>query len=81
MMIFLSTKGTADAKGGLKGPASRPVLTGVWGRKPPTSERRVYTGALLATMVKSPTEVKISPLYGGSYLSYNERESVRRCIA
>lgn len=29
--------------------AVAPVLTGAWGRQPPTSTRRVYTGALLAT--------------------------------
>ena len=28
--------------------ATAPVLTGAWGRQPPTSTRRVYTGALLA---------------------------------
>ena len=39
----------ADAEGGLKNRAHlRPVLQGFGGGKPPTSTRRVYTGALLA---------------------------------
>ena len=49
-MIFLSLRVTADAEGGLKNRAHlRPVLQGVGGGQPPTSTRRVYTGALLAT--------------------------------
>ena len=39
----------ADAEGGLKGPARpRRSLRGFGGGQPPTSTRRVYTGALLA---------------------------------
>ena len=39
----------ADAEGGLKNRAHlRPVLQGFGGGQPPTSTRRVYTGALLA---------------------------------
>ena len=49
-MIFLSLRITADAEGGLKNRAHlRPVLQGFGGGQPPTSTRRVYTGALLAT--------------------------------
>ncbi len=48
-MIFPSLRVTADAEGGLKSRALvRPVLQGFGGGLPPTSERRVYTGALLA---------------------------------
>ena len=44
----------ADAEGGLKNRAHlRPVLQGFGGGQPPTSTRRVYTGALLATTKKS----------------------------
>ncbi len=50
MKIFLSLRVTADAEGGLKNRAHlRPVLQGFGGDQPPTSTRRVYTGALLAT--------------------------------
>ena len=49
-MIFLSLRVTADAGGGLKNRAhQRPVLQGFGGGQPPTSTRRVYTGALLAS--------------------------------
>ncbi len=49
MKIFLSLRVTADAGGGLKNRAHlRPVLQGFGGGQPPTSTRRVYTGALLA---------------------------------
>ncbi len=52
MMIFLSLRVTADAEGGLKNWAQlRPVLQGFGGGQPPTSERRVYTGALLAATI------------------------------
>ena len=48
-MIFLSLRVTADAGGGLKGLAQLcRSLQGFGGGEPPTSERRVYTGALLA---------------------------------
>lgn len=48
-MIFLSLRVTADAEGGFKNRAHlRPVLQGFGGGQPPTSTRRVYTGALLA---------------------------------
>lgn len=51
-MIFLSLRVTADAEGGLKGAAHlRRSLRGVGGGQPPTSERRVYTGALLAKSI------------------------------
>ncbi len=51
-MIFLSLRVTADAEGGLKNRAHlRPVLQGFGGGQPPTSTRRVYTGALLAATV------------------------------
>ena len=50
MVIFLSLRVTADAEGGLKNRAHlRPVLQGFGGGQPPTSTRRVYTGALLAS--------------------------------
>nr|WP_217933817.1 hypothetical protein [Enterocloster clostridioformis] len=53
-MIFLSLRVTADAEGGLKNRAHlRPVLQGFGGGQPPTSTRRVYTGALLAATVIS----------------------------
>ena len=51
-MIFLSLRVTADAGGGLKNRAHlRPVLQGFGGGQPPTSTRRVYTGALLAHVI------------------------------
>ena len=51
-MIFLSLRVTADAEGGLKNRAhQRPVLQGFGGGQPPTSTRRVYTGALLAKSI------------------------------
>jgi hypothetical protein len=51
-MIFLSLRVTADAEGGLKNRAhQRPVLQGFGGGQPPTSMRRVYTGALLAATI------------------------------
>ena len=51
-MIFLSLRVTADAEGGLKNRAHlRPVLQGFGGGQPPTSTRRVYTGALLAATI------------------------------
>ena len=75
-MIFLSLRVTADAEGGLKLRAQvRPELQGFGGGQPPTSTRRVYTGALLATMVKAPKEWRVSALFSGSYPSYNGRES------
>ena len=53
-MIFLSLRVTADAEGGLKNRAHlRPVLQGFGGGQPPTSTRRVYTGALLAAATNS----------------------------
>ena len=52
MKIFLSLRVTADAGGGLKNRAHlRPVLQGFGGGQPPTSTRRVYTGALLAATI------------------------------
>lgn len=51
-MIFLPLWVTADAGGGLKNRVQmRPVLQGIGGGQPPTSTRRVYTGALLATTI------------------------------
>ena len=49
--------------------AVAPVLTGAWGRSATNKLHRVYTGALLAVTgySKTPTEVEISPLYGGYY--------------
>ena len=74
-MIFLSLRVTADAEGGLKNRAHlRPVLQGFGGGQPPTSTRRVYTGALLATMVTAPKVRETSALFSGSYQSYNGRE-------
>ena len=59
MMIFLSLRVTADAEGGLKIRARlRPDLQGFGGGQPPTSTRRVYTGALLAATY--PTALTIS---------------------
>ena len=55
-MIFLSLRVTADAEGGLKNRAHlRPVLQGFGGGQPPTSTRRVYTGALLAAATQPLT--------------------------
>lgn len=54
MKIFLSLRVTADAGGGLKNRAHlRPVLQGFGGGQPPTSTRRVYTGALLAATISA----------------------------
>ncbi len=54
MKIFLSLRVTADAEGGLKNRAHlRPVLQGFGGGQPPTSTRRVYTGALLAAATRN----------------------------
>ena len=51
MIIFLSLRLTADAEGGLKGPAQlRRSLQGFGGDQPPTSTRRVYPSALLANL-------------------------------
>ena len=64
-MIFLSLRVTADAEGGLKNRAQvRPVLQGFGGGQPPTSTRRVYTGALLAaTKLGIPaTKLGIQPV-------------------
>ena len=65
-MIFLSLRVTADAEGGLKNRAhQRPVLQGFGGGKPPTSERRVYTGALLAATCT------LSNYHLANYLGYS----------
>ena len=62
-MIFLSLRVTADAEGGLKGPAQlRRSLQGFGGGQPPTSTRRVYTGALLATTTVPSSFVPISSI-------------------
>ena len=59
-MIFLSLRVTADAEGGLKNRAHlRPVLQGFGGGQPPTSTRRVYTGALLATTIGTYHPVRV----------------------
>ena len=48
-MIFLSLRVTADAEGGLKGPAQlRRSLRGFWGAAATNKRAPVYTGALLA---------------------------------
>ena len=61
-MIFLSLRVTADAEGGLKNRAHlRPVLQGFGGGQPPTSTRRVYTGALLAATIGTCYHRHISP--------------------
>ena len=53
MMIFPYRRWTADAEGGLKNRAHLcPVLQGFGGGQPPTSTRRVYTGALLAATLE-----------------------------
>ena len=47
-MIFLSLRVTADAEGGLKGPAQlRRSLRGFGGGQPPTSEPRYIPGHCL----------------------------------
>ena len=62
-MIFLSLRVTADAEGGLKGPARpRRSLRGLGGGQPPTSTRRVYTGALLAATTVPSSFVPISSI-------------------
>ena len=49
MTIFPLPAGNSRRRRRLKRTgATAPVLTGAWGRQPPTSTRRVYTGALLA---------------------------------
>lgn len=49
-MIFPLPAGSSRRRRRLKRTGvNTPVLTGAWGRGPPTSKRRVYTGALLAT--------------------------------
>ena len=55
---------TADTEGGLKGAArQRRSLQGVGGGQPPTSTRRVYTGALLAaTTPQPPSAVFVPPI-------------------
>ena len=54
MMIFFSLRVTADAEGGLKIRAHlRLDLQGIGGGRPPTSQRRVYTGALLAATTRT----------------------------
>ena len=59
MIIFFSLRVTADAEGGLKNRAHlRPVLQGFGGGQPPTSTRRVYTGALLAVAFICKQSVK-----------------------
>ncbi len=76
-MIFLSLRVTADAEGGLKNRAhQRPVLQGFGGGQPPTSTRRVYTGALLAaTLIIQFTAILSLALRGvlGLYYCYNIR--------
>ncbi len=48
-MNFSPPAGNSRRRRRLKNPgAAAPGFTGAWGRQPPTSERRVYTGALLA---------------------------------
>ena len=68
-MIFLSLRVTADAEGGLKNRAhQRPVLQGFGGCQPPTSERRVYTGALLAAAESSSL---VYSCFGAPFYSLN----------
>ena len=63
MIIFLSLRVTADAEGGLKNRAhQRPVLQGFGGGQPPTSEHRVYTGALLAATIIAVTAIPLGVL-------------------
>ena len=62
-MIFLSLRVTADAEGGLKIRARlRPDLQGFGGGQPPTSTRRVYTGALLAATTAPSSFAPISSI-------------------
>ena len=69
MMIFLSLRVTADAEGGLKIRAHlRPDLQGFGDGQPQTSERRVYTGALLAATL--PTVLAV--LFNFSFNQSNE---------
>ena len=71
----------ADANGGLCIGRSCADVLGGWGPSATNKLHWVYTGALLATMVKAPKERRISALFSGSYPSYNGRESALRCIA
>ncbi len=49
---FSLPAGNSRRRRRLKKPGSgAPGFTGAWGRQPPTSERRVYTGALLAATI------------------------------
>ena len=78
MMIFLSLRVTADAEGGLKNRAHlRPVLQGVGGGQPPTSNAPVYTGALLATTV---AHLLIGTAYG-SLLMFFTMKSIKYLLA
>ena len=47
---------------------------GAWGPSATNKLRRVYTGALLATMVTPPKRGKMTALCSGPYPSYNGRE-------
>ena len=48
----------------LKNPdAPAPGFTGVWGRQPPTSTRRVYTGALLAATYSTALTISLNFIF------------------
>lgn len=60
-MIFLSLRITADANGGLCIGRSYADALGAWGPSATNKLRRVYTCALLATMVTPPKKGGRSP--------------------
>ena len=71
-MIFLSLRVIADAEGGLKNRAHlRPVLQGFGGGQPPTSTRRVYTGALLAAFLY-PSFFVVTCLKSGNHVYWSK---------
>ncbi len=49
MQILPVRQDIADAEGGLRPPAQSLGVKGVWGASATNKQRRVYTGALLAT--------------------------------
>ena len=81
MMIFSFLRVAADAEGGLKNRAHlRPVLQGFGGGQPPTSTRRVYTGALLATTERRRRDYRESMLSIPAELSKTGRQDMQTVL-
>ena len=75
MIIFSLPVGDSRRRRRLKRTgATAPVLTGAWGRLATNKRGSVYTGPLLATMVKAQKGRENTALFSGSYQSYNGRE-------